>query len=295
MKKLTVIMMATVLLGAMMVPGTAVAQPYLSVGDLNSGELVITEIMQNPSAVSDTYGEWFEVLNKSGETVDLEGLEIRDTGTNVTTIDSSVVIADGYYAVLGRNADTSLNGGVALDYDYGSFWLEHDNADEIILQVTLDSGTVKEIDRVAYDNGATFPDPTGASMALDPAKLNATANDIGANWAVATCPYGDGDYGTPGYANSSCNHDLDGDGFDCLGSGGSDCDDTRPSVHPGATEICGNDRDDNCVGGVDEEGCSEPEAAVPELTTILLMSLGLLGLGGFIVIKRRRAGTAVNT
>lgn len=49
--------------------------------------------------------------------------------------------------------------------------------------------------------------------------------------------------------------DCDGDGYDAISSGGNDCDDTRASVHPGATEICDNGRDDDCDGSVDE-GCT---------------------------------------
>ncbi len=45
--------------------------------------------------------------------------------------------------------------------------------------------------------------------------------------------------------------DLDGDGYTSLASGGTDCDDTNPAVHPGAPELC-NGIDDNCDGTVDE-------------------------------------------
>jgi len=44
--------------------------------------------------------------------------------------------------------------------------------------------------------------------------------------------------------------DADGDGF-VVAPRGSDCDDSRADVHPGATEVC-NGRDDNCAGGIDE-------------------------------------------
>ncbi|NVO18338.1 MAG: putative metal-binding motif-containing protein [Bacteroidetes bacterium] len=62
--------------------------------------------------------------------------------------------------------------------------------------------------------------------------------------------------------------DLDGDGFGNFfnmvlmcsilpgwSATGGDCDDTNPSIHPGAVEICGNKIDDNCNGLVDEAGC----------------------------------------
>src|SRR5205823_1358652 len=39
--------------------------------------------------------------------------------------------------------------------------------------------------------------------------------------------------------------DADGDGE----PRGQDCDDSNPNVHHGATEICGNGLDDDCVGG----------------------------------------------
>ena len=52
-----------------------------------------------------------------------------------------------------------------------------------------------------------------------------------------------------------CDNDADGyDGVQC--TGGDDCVDTNPAVHPGATEICGNGLDDDCVGG--DEACPGP-------------------------------------
>jgi hypothetical protein len=47
--------------------------------------------------------------------------------------------------------------------------------------------------------------------------------------------------------------DGDGDGYQDAACGGDDCDDSNSSVYPGAEEICDNNVDDNCNGGVDED------------------------------------------
>ena len=157
--------------------------------------IVINEIMQNPAAVSDANGEWFELYNAGDTDVDINGWTIRDNDSDSHTIDNGgpLIIPAGGYLVLGRNGDPNTNGGVAVDYVYSSFILANGD-DEIIL---LDGDNV-EIDRVEYDGGPEFPDPNGASMELiDPA----LDNNVGDNWQEATTPYGDGDLGTPGGPN----------------------------------------------------------------------------------------------
>lgn len=60
-------------------------------------------------------------------------------------------------------------------------------------------------------------------------------------------------------ATRSCEHvprDTDGDGDpDDHCSPHRDCDDTDPTVSSTRTEICGNHKDDNCNGEIDEPGC----------------------------------------
>ncbi len=167
---------------------------------LYGGTLIINEIMQNPEAVNDTAGEWFELYNTTAGAIDIDGWTISDDGVNSHMINNGapLEVSAGGYLVLGINGDTAMNGGVSVDYVYSGFSLGNTD-DEIVL---TDTGA-SEIDRVNYDGGPDFPDPAGASMALSLSVLAGdpmTDNDIGANWEVSTVPYGT-DFGTPGSAN----------------------------------------------------------------------------------------------
>ncbi|MEM9606413.1 MAG: ExeM/NucH family extracellular endonuclease [Actinomycetota bacterium] len=161
----------------------------------NPGDIVISEVMQNPAAVNDNDGEYFEVFNATGADIDLNGWTISDNGSDSQTIAGSVVVPAGGYAVLGNNADSGTNGGLTLDYEYGTFFLGNSD-DELVLIDPL----ATEIDRIEWDGGPNWPDPTGASMQLCDV---ASDNNVGANWNTGTATYGAGDVGTPGAANDS--------------------------------------------------------------------------------------------
>ena len=61
--------------------------------------IIINEIMQNPSAVSDSAGEWFELYNSGPSAVDLEGWTVADNDTDSFVIAGSLVISAGGYLV----------------------------------------------------------------------------------------------------------------------------------------------------------------------------------------------------
>ena len=163
----------------------------------NPGDIIITEIMQNPSAVSDSAGEWFEIYNTTGAPIDIAGWDFKDSSNSAEdfTINSSLVVPAGGYIVLGNNANSGTNGGVSVDYEYSGMFLGN-GADELAIEC---SSTL--IDEVNWDGGTTFPDPNGASMELAISAYNSTDNDVGANWGEGTSAYGDGDLGTPGAMN----------------------------------------------------------------------------------------------
>jgi len=173
----------------------------------STGDIVITEIMNNPSPVSDTTGEWFEVYNSTANSININGWVVKDDGTNIHTIDGTIggstLIPAGEYFVLGRTSDTSTNGGALVDYQYGTSGFTLGNGGDEVILLSLE-GT--EIARVNYDGGPNFPDLTGASMQLDPASINETDNNTGSNWCASTSDYGDGtgSLGTPGAPNDTC-------------------------------------------------------------------------------------------
>ncbi len=167
-----------------------------------AGDIIVTEVMQNPSAVSDANGEWFEIHNTTGADIDLFGMLFKDdqTASEMILIDESLIISADGYLVFAVDGDTAINGGVRADFAYRDdplFTLS--NSTDGIVFTCLGTG----IDTVIWDNGATFPDPNGKSMSLKKDFMNATANDLGVNWEEATIAYGDGDKGTPGCANDA--------------------------------------------------------------------------------------------
>jgi hypothetical protein len=161
------------------------------------GDVVINEVMQNPAAVTDAAGEWFELYNATAVPIALDDWRIESGGSEAHTISSggTLVIPAGGYVVLGKNGDPALNGGYTASYVYPTISLGN-GSDALVVR----EGTVA-IDSVAWDDGATFPDPDGATMELSSTTAD---NSVGSNWdANTTTPYGLGDFGTPGAANSN--------------------------------------------------------------------------------------------
>lgn len=160
-------------------------------------DIIITEIMQNPDSVSDNDGEWFEVFNTTNAPIDMLGWIIRDDGTNADTVKTSLVVPAQGFAVLGINGDPGINGGYTCDYVYTNYFLGNSDDEVVIL---LPDG-ITEVDRVNYDGGPNWPDPTGASMVFTGTPANDN-NDYN-YWTTATLREptytgATGDLGSPG-------------------------------------------------------------------------------------------------
>ncbi|MBN2361501.1 MAG: lamin tail domain-containing protein [Deltaproteobacteria bacterium] len=212
------------LLGAgtyyVVVDGVAAASGSVSLGVTiapsgvapSPGQLVITEFLPDSVAVADGNGEWVEIYSTALADVDINGCTLRDDGVERHVIDAGgpLLVHPGSYIVLGRDGNTSTNGGVTVDYVYSDFFLGNDD-DEIVLEC---GGVL--IDRVAYDGGPLFPDPSGASLQFDPDVFAApnpeTSNDLGSSWCETHSSVlirTGGDKGSPGRANPTCTRHND--------------------------------------------------------------------------------------
>ena len=169
------------------------------------GDVVVTEFMANPDAVSDGNGEWIELFNNTTAPIDIEGWTIADNnGSHVITTGGSLPIPSLGFVVLGRNTLTSANGGVVLDYSYaGSLSLASagDNID-------LSDEAANPITSLVYGSGVV---QAGVSAILDGGVLAgpftaAQAVDIGSNWCSSTTAWtgSAGDAGSPGEMNETC-------------------------------------------------------------------------------------------
>lgn len=161
-----------------------------------AGEVILSEIMPNPTAVSDSDGEWFELHNLSDtETYQLSACELSgQPGEEVIAIAGDFQIGPDAYLTFAP--DSEVDPGFTPSYEYTESFSVANGGDVITL--TCD-GTV--IDAVDYD---TFPPAPGVSLNLDPDFFDAASNDDAANWCPGVNVYLDPDTGTPGAANDEC-------------------------------------------------------------------------------------------
>ena len=158
-------------------------------GSWRVGDLIITEIMTNPDRVGDPSGEWIELYNTTNETLTLNGMELGSVTDGdyhrITPGEGEVLTVEGRsFILLGINGDTDTNGGVEVAYVYDDIVMSNES-DDLYLKA---NGSV--IDSVAWDDGETFPDSAGASMALDPNYFDSALNDQAEGWCQSIKTWG---------------------------------------------------------------------------------------------------------
>ena len=170
-------------------------------GAIGYGELLITEIMPDPSALSDTEGEWFEIYNASDHTVDLLNLVLERDDSYRHTISNDISLLPGEFIVMQR---TETATAVTNHYVYGSSISLPNTGAKLAIYNESDGTTPGPlIFTVDYGNSG-FSVTAGAALSLDPSHMNANEAVLGSSWCNAISVYGSGDYGTPGTINDVC-------------------------------------------------------------------------------------------
>lgn len=164
------------------------------------GDLVITEMMNDSSSLSDAQGEWFEIYNTQSDCLELKGLVIESQNDpKPHTVATSLIVPGKSYAVLCRDKNALSTLGVLCDYSYGGAINLGNSSDTLYLKADL-----LLVDGVAYTSGVIMP--VGATRSLDPTKIDHKLNDSETNWCIAKSfiTGSSGDRGTPGLPNDTC-------------------------------------------------------------------------------------------
>ena len=169
-------------------------------GVMSYGDLIITEIMYDPSALSDTEGEWFEIYNNSGQSVNLQNMVINRDDTNIHTISDSIILEPMQYFVFMRSEEAT---DAASAYVYGSA-ITLSNTGAVLSILNPDDGDTPGDLIFSVSYGAGFPSGSGASICLDPSKMNPAEAVLGTSWCTSSSVYSTGDFGTPGSVNDAC-------------------------------------------------------------------------------------------
>jgi beta-lactamase superfamily II metal-dependent hydrolase len=156
-----------------------------------AGQIVINEVMADPSAVADADGEWIEIHNRGAAAVSIQNWVIASNNDSPQTIGTALSIPAGGYVVLARNGNGATNGGVTEDHAYSTLTLAN-TSDWVALRDNLGAS----VDSASWSTAMPAGSTRGVS---DPSLDNLDAK--GANWHTSTSSFGSGDKGTPGGRN----------------------------------------------------------------------------------------------
>jgi hypothetical protein len=193
------------------------------------GDLTITEVLPSPQAVSDTVGEWFEVLvNRDVDINNLALDRIDDTANPAIpmALQSATCVhaTAGTYLVFAKNDMSAMNGGIDGVDGLFTFSLVPGTA-AAPTGVRIMMGTT-ELDSMSWTSARN-----AHSIQLDMGLTAPADNDLSTNLCDGNTTYGAGDFGTPGMANVDCGVNTAGM---CLDTGTQQL---RPIVKPTAGQL----------------------------------------------------------
>lgn len=155
-----------------------------------AGEVVVSEFLSNPQQVSDSLGEWVEIIGV-GNDVNIENIELRDVSADNVKFGIPIQLQPGTEVVIAADGLPARNGGLRpqLVWPLGDFslassdtvWLEYEST---------------EIDRVDYTSA-------WGGSGISSERKDCLAGGTQANFTNATTSFGNGDKGTPGEDNAA--------------------------------------------------------------------------------------------
>jgi hypothetical protein len=162
-------------------------QPVKTIDELVPHDIIVTEIMANPDALSDSEGEWLEIHNPGSQAIDMQGITINIPPSSYT-FDSSFLLYGNGYLVLANSENAVPVVDIVMSTGLN-------NSGDII--TIAGNETISTVDYSTF----TIP-PAGVALSLD--RSSYVNYQQGIYWCEATAIYNTGDYGTPGEVNSSC-------------------------------------------------------------------------------------------
>lgn len=113
------------------------------------GDFVITEFMANPVEATDARGEYVEIFNRTGMTIDIDGCRVRDnSGATPGTVSGTLEVSKGGLVVFGRsdvpNRDVLIPSSGAVNLNNGG--------DIIVFECPDGGGGFTTIASVTYTN-----------------------------------------------------------------------------------------------------------------------------------------------
>lgn len=196
------------------------------------GDLIITEVMDDPNVATDTLGEWFEVYAMTD--VDLNGLSIGTAGTSTTTLSASAClrVAANTYNIVARSNDPFVNGSLPPAVTTSTLSLPPGPNQ---LRLFRGDAGIDEARYFASTPGRSWQ--LASELLADPATITPAINDAPERFCQSLAPWpdGGGDFGSPTAPNASCDGGTGPDAGVAVGP--NDCFDTttmavRPLVRP---------------------------------------------------------------
>lgn len=157
-------------------------------------DVVVNELLIDPAASSDSFGEWFELKNVSAQTLNLGGMQFSSGAQNFT-LRSQVLVEPGEQFVVGVDGRRSRNGNVfpGVNAPWQLFSLPNSSG-----ALTLRSWTGAVMETVTWGGAGITVQPGVSAERIQP-----TGPPSATNFAAAINAWSGADLGTPWAPNDN--------------------------------------------------------------------------------------------